>query len=55
MQHAIVNIVESSKRSKTVDTAIFSSLISFLTFHKIWGIKRGIDVNFYIFFEKLKV
>jgi len=54
MQHAIVNIVESSKRSKHVDTAIFSSLISFLTFHKIWGIKRGIDVNFYIFFESGK-
>jgi 5'-3' exonuclease, N-terminal resolvase-like domain len=51
MQHAIVNIVESSKRSKYVDTSVFSSLISFLTFHKIWGIKRGIDVNFYIFFE----
>lgn len=51
MEHAIVNIIESSKRSKNVDTAVFSSLISFLSFHKIWGIKRGIDVNFYIFFE----
>jgi hypothetical protein len=51
MQHAIVNIVESSKRGKHIDTSVFSSLISFLTFHKIWGIKRGIDVNFYIFFE----
>jgi len=51
MQHAIVNIVESSKRSKYIDTSIFSSLISFLTFHKMWGIKRAIDINFYVFFE----
>jgi hypothetical protein len=51
MEHAIVNIVESSKKSKYLDTSIFSSLISFLSFHKIYGIKRGIDIDFYIFFE----
>jgi hypothetical protein len=51
MEHAIVNIVEASKKSKTLDTSIFSSLIAFLTFHKIYGIKRGIDLNFIIFFE----
>jgi 5'-3' exonuclease len=51
MEHAIVNIVESSKKSKYLDTSIFSSMISFLSFHKIYGIKRGIDIDFYIFFE----
>jgi hypothetical protein len=51
MEHAIINIVESSKKSKYLDTSIFSSLISFLSFHKIYGIKRGIDIDFYIFFE----
>lgn len=51
MEHAIVNIVESSKKSKRLDTSIFSSLISFLSFHKIYGIKRGINTNFIIFFE----
>jgi len=51
MKHAIENIVESSKASKFVDTAIFSSLISFLSFHKIYGIKRGIEFNFIVFFE----
>jgi len=51
MEHAIVNIVESSKKATTIDTSIFSSLISFLSFHKIYGIKRGIDTNFIIFFE----
>jgi hypothetical protein len=51
MKHAIENIIESSKSSKFVDTAIFSSLISFLSFHKIYGIKRGIETNFIVFFE----
>lgn len=51
MEHAIVNIVEASKQSKFKDTSVFSSLISFLSFHKIYGIKRGIDTNFIIFFE----
>jgi len=51
MEHAIVNIVESTKKSRSVDTSIFSSLISFLSFHKIYGIKRGINTKFVIFFE----
>lgn len=51
MEHAIVNIVEASKQSKYKDTSVFSSLISFLSFHKIYGIKRGINTNFIIFFE----
>jgi len=51
MEHAIVNIVESTKKSGHIDTSIFSSLISFLSFHRIYGIKRGIDTHFIIFFE----
>jgi len=51
MEHAIVNIVESSKKTRYLDSSIFSSLISFLSFHKIYSHKRGIDVNFIIFFE----
>jgi len=51
MEHAIVNIVESTMKSKIKDTSIFSSLVSFLSFHKMWGIKRGINTNFIIFFE----
>ena len=51
MEHAIVNIVENSKKVKYLDTSIFSSLISFLSFHKIYGMKRGIDVSFIVFFE----
>jgi len=51
MEHAIVNIVEQSKKAKAVDTSVFSSLVSFLAFHKIYAHKRGINVNFIIFFE----
>jgi 5'-3' exonuclease len=51
MEHAIVNIVDSSKQSKFMDTSIFSSLISFLSFHKIYSIKRGINTKFIVFFE----
>lgn len=51
MEHAILNILENSKNSKYLDTSIFSSVISFLSFHKIYGMKRGIDIEFIIFFE----
>jgi hypothetical protein len=52
MEHAIVNIVENTKLSGRKDTSIFSSVVSFLSFHKMYGIKRGIDIDFFIFFEK---
>lgn len=52
MEHAIVNIVEASKGSPYLDTSVFSSLIAFLSFHRIYGIKRGVSTNFIIFFEK---
>jgi len=51
MEHAIINILEQSKKSKKFDTSIFSSLVSFLTFHKIYGHKRGVDIEFIVFFE----
>jgi hypothetical protein len=51
MEHAILNILESSKTNRYLDTSIFSSVISFLSFHKIYGMKRGIDISFIIFFE----
>lgn len=51
MEHAIVNIVNSSKKANLLDTSIFSSLISFLSFHKMWSIKRAVGIKFYIFFE----
>lgn len=51
MKHAVENIVQSTRSSKYVDSSIFSSVISFLAFHKLWAYKRGVRVNFFIFFE----
>lgn len=51
MEHAIINILESTQRSKFFDTSIFSSLISFLAFHKRYALDRNIKLNFIIFFE----
>ena len=51
MEHAIVNIVNATKQAGYYDTSIFSSLVSFLSFHRVWGMKRGIDINFFIFYE----
>jgi hypothetical protein len=51
MEHAIVNILENTKLASRIDTSIFSSVVSFLSFHKIYGLKRGVDIDFFIFFE----
>jgi len=51
MKVAVENIVESTRSSKYVDTSIFASLITFISFHKMWAYKRGVNVNFFIFFE----
>ena len=51
MEHAIVNILENTKLASRIDTSIFSSVVSFVSFHKMYGIKRGVDIDFFIFFE----
>jgi hypothetical protein len=51
MEHTVVNLVESTKLSRFIDTSVFSSLISFLVFHKMWAIQRGVKLNFYVFYE----
>jgi 5'-3' exonuclease len=51
MKHAIVNLVETTLMSNYVNTAIFESLLSFLSFHKVYAAKRKININFYVFFE----
>jgi len=51
MEHAVINIIESTERSQYFDTSVFSSLISFLAFHKRFTLNRKVKLNFYIFFE----
>jgi len=53
MEHFVKYICES-KKSLCIDTSIFSSFISFLSFHKKYSIKRNIKINFYIFYESGK-
>ena len=36
------------------DTSVFSSLISFLAFHKRYSLNRGVKIKYYIFFESGK-
>jgi hypothetical protein len=51
MKFAVENIVESTRSAKYVDSSIFASVPSFLSFHKMWAYKRGVNANFFIFFE----
>lgn len=51
MEHCINSIVENSIKTGKVDLSVFESLISFLSFHKVYAAKRNIKVNFFIFFE----
>ena len=52
MKHAIDNIVELSKRSNTIDSSIVSSVLSFLSFHKLYSLKReNLKIRYYLFFE----
>lgn len=51
MRDTIFCIVENSLKSKFIDTSVFSSILSFLSFHKLYSIKRNIKIRFYFFFE----
>lgn len=51
MEHTIRNIVESTIMSGVNDSSVFSSILSFLGFHRLYGRKRQIKINIYIFFE----
>jgi hypothetical protein len=51
LKETVVSILENSYRSKFVDTSVFSSLLSFLKFHKVYSSKRHINIKFYVFLE----
>jgi len=50
MQHAVLNILENSK-GRIIDTSVFKSLLAFLAFHKVYSVKRNININFFVFLE----
>ncbi len=51
LEEFVINITEMTKRSKFIDASIFESIISFLSFHKKYAIRRNLDINFYFFAE----
>jgi len=52
MQHAIDDILSNIKRRKgKIDTSIFEAILTFLGFHKKYALKRGIEIEIFIFFE----
>lgn len=52
MKEPIYAIVENSLKSRFVDTSIFTSVLSFLAFHKKYSMKRpNLRIKMYLFFE----
>lgn len=51
MNHVILHLLESTEQNSRIDTSVVSSLISFLAFHKVYCLKRNIDINYYIFYD----
>lgn len=51
MEHTIVNLIENTKLTNVHDSSVFISLLSFLSFHKIYASKRNVKIKFFIFYE----
>lgn len=51
MEHVVKGLVENSEKENRIDSSVLSSVISFLSFHKIYALKRGYNIKFYIFYD----
>jgi 5'-3' exonuclease len=51
---AVRHILDHSKDSIMTDTSLFSSVLEFIQWHKLYAKKREIDLNFYFFMESGK-
>jgi len=51
MEHAVLNLVNETLKCNYTDTSVFASLVSFVSFHKVYGAKRNIKLNIFVFFE----
>lgn len=51
MKNVILLMTENIKKSNFLDTSILQSVLEFLSWHKIYSLKRGIEINFYIFYD----
>jgi hypothetical protein len=50
-KYCIEELIENSHRSNFIDSSIFTSVLSYLSFHKLYAVKRKINIKFYIFLE----
>ncbi len=48
---AVKYILENSIESRIADTSVFSSVLEFISFHKLYAKKRECDINFYFFMD----
>lgn len=51
IKDVIIQIVEDTLRSKFTDSSIFESILSFISFHKVYAANRNIKINFFLFME----
>lgn len=51
---AVKHLLEHSKGTSMVDTSLFSGVLEFISFHKMYAKKRQIDLNIYFFMESGK-
>lgn len=50
----IKHIIETSSNQRHLNLDLFSSILSFISFHKLYAAKRGLNVNLYFFMEQGK-
>lgn len=51
MKHAVLALIENTEKYKIIDSSIFNSLLSFISFHKLYSLKRNLNAKFFVFFE----
>jgi len=51
---AVKHLIFNSDGSRTVDTSLFSAIMDFIGFHKLYAKKRQIDLKMYFFMESGK-
>lgn len=48
---AVTQMIFNTEGSRIIDTSLFSAIMDFISFHKLYAKKRDIDLNMYFFME----
>lgn len=51
MKENIDYIINQTKGAKYIDNSLFSSVMEFITFHKLYAKKRSVDLNMFFFYD----